>query len=279
MIDGEVTRSESLSRVSIEAGHTFFLLMTRADDQGCFDGRPAILMAELFPLRQDVAVSALVRWIDELEGEGLLHRYEVEGKRYVHFPTWSRYQRLRESRPKWPDPNGKCEACGKLRQPAATRGQSRPQARSEKREARSVEEQETPAPPASMSERQQPLVIPWDEIQAAFAVYGKSLRSLTDARKRLLLARVKDAGPEALVHAVHGYMAMHEGKKSNGFDPLKYLRPSTIYGATKFADYVDAYETAIARGRHPPFGASGSKRAAFDEVMRRAEERAAQEGS
>jgi hypothetical protein len=155
MIDGEVTRSDSLSRVSIEAGHTFFLLMTRADDYGRFDGRLKILLADLYPLREEVSLELLSVWLGELVREGLLHRYECKSRPYLHFPTWGQYQRLRNEREsKWPEPAGCCEEAeegGTRRQLAAVGGLNR-EARSEKREAR-IEEPGSaePAPSASPS--------------------------------------------------------------------------------------------------------------------------------
>jgi hypothetical protein len=170
MLDGEVSRSESLSRVSIEAGFTFFLLMTRADDQGRFEARPRILLAELYPLREDVSLEGLSRWLDELASEGLIHRYEVEGRRYLHFPTWGRYQRLRqESTSKWPAPTGCCEsppqvAAGRRKSPQLP-ARARAEAGSGKREAgsgkRKREEKNSDVPTAPRTPRSGPAISDW----------------------------------------------------------------------------------------------------------------------
>ena len=106
MLSGEIARSESLSRVSLEAEVTFLHLVSVADDFGRFDGRPTVLLASLFPTRMEsISLEVLGRWLGELEVEGLVRWYAVDGRRYVVLPTWSKYQRPpRAVRSKYPDP-------------------------------------------------------------------------------------------------------------------------------------------------------------------------------
>jgi hypothetical protein len=160
MIDGEITNSDSLSRVSIEAAHTFVLLWTVMDDHGRCDGRHKLLLSQLYPLRDDVTLEALGRWLAELEAEGCIAPYQAEGRAYYHAPNWARFQRLRDSQSKHPgppEPDADCattpedaEPRGSSPQPAAGRGTLRPEARSEKREARS---ENTKTPPAAAGAR------------------------------------------------------------------------------------------------------------------------------
>ena len=112
MIDGEIRKSASLARVSIEAGHVFVLLMTCADDQGRTDGDPLILRSELFPRRRDISDDHVEKLLDELLREGCLHRYVVGGDAFIHFPAWETYQRLRNrSKERRPDPAEHCAGC------------------------------------------------------------------------------------------------------------------------------------------------------------------------
>ena len=105
MLSGEFTRSDSLSRVSLEAITTFTCLVSMADDFGRFDARPRYLLSALFPLRDDVTLEALVKWLAELEAEGVVRFYEVEGRPYLEIPSWSKYQRLRAAQSKFPAPS------------------------------------------------------------------------------------------------------------------------------------------------------------------------------
>lgn len=109
MLNGEITSSESLSRVSLEAVSTFLFLTTKVDDFGRLDGRLRFLMSTLYPIREDVTEQALARWLGELEREQLIHRYEKDGRHFVHLPSWAKYQRLRSQHSKWPEPTC-CEA-------------------------------------------------------------------------------------------------------------------------------------------------------------------------
>ncbi len=117
-------------------------------------------------------------------------------------------------------------------------------------------------------------LIPWDEIQAAFKAYGREPRVLSPSRQMALRARARETSPQALVAAVHGYMALHAprpGKSNGAFEPLEHLTPETVYRPSNFPKYLEAYEREVARGRHPPFRSGGAKsaRELFDEVIER----------
>ena len=104
ILDGEIARSESLSRVSRDAALTFVLLLSVVDDHGRFDARPRAVLAAVYGMRDDVQVAALETWLDELEREQLILRYAVDTRPYLLLPTWFDYQRRREVASKWPDP-------------------------------------------------------------------------------------------------------------------------------------------------------------------------------
>lgn len=126
MLASDLGASESLAGLSFEAEVTFMHLVSVADDFGRFDGRPRILIARLFPLREEVSEAALMRWIGELERAGLLHRYVTEsGAPAIHLTAWEKHQRVRASEPKYGAPTTCCnpqpsaESCGELPQSAA----------------------------------------------------------------------------------------------------------------------------------------------------------------
>lgn len=127
MLDGGITTSDSLNQVSIEAEATFLRLVTLCDDHGRYDGRPRVLRAHLYPLRDEVTLDLLSGWLHELHAQGCIEFYEVDGKPYVFLPAWKKFQRLRDSKAKWPDPEGNVAPCASPPQPAASRGESRPE--------------------------------------------------------------------------------------------------------------------------------------------------------
>jgi len=181
MLDGDVRKSASLSRVSLEAGYSFVLLMTIADDQGRADGDVLTLRSELFPRRRDITDKDVERWISELVDEGCIHRYEFEGEEYIHFPAWTDYQRLRtQSKERRPAPEKCClepalaakrsgsekrEARGKSgEQPhsAATRRTSPPIKRGKGRRASSTQKSSRPTTaPEALSEDEMARLTKW----------------------------------------------------------------------------------------------------------------------
>lgn len=94
VIRGEINRSESLSAVSIEAELTFRALLMAADDYGRFDARPAILKAELFPMRASATPSKVLGWIQELAAlaDPPVILYESDGRPYLYMPSWERHR-------------------------------------------------------------------------------------------------------------------------------------------------------------------------------------------
>ena len=79
-------------------------LITMADDTGCGDARPAIIKGFGFPLREAATAECIQAALAELEAVGCIRRYTVEGQAYFQFPNWSRHQRVRNVRPKFPGP-------------------------------------------------------------------------------------------------------------------------------------------------------------------------------
>ena len=108
VIRAEILSSDSLSKVSIEADLVFRSMILLADDFGRFDGRLAILRAAIFPLRPEVTIKKLERWVDELLGlpDSPLRRYVHSDRPYMHLTGWEKYcgQSRRAKKSKFPDP-------------------------------------------------------------------------------------------------------------------------------------------------------------------------------
>ncbi len=103
-IKPEFPQSESMGRVSREARYCFILLWTLADDAGRLRGNSRMLASLLYPYDDDA--SALVPgWLAELEAEGCVKRYEVEGASYVQIANWLIHQKIdKPSESKLPSP-------------------------------------------------------------------------------------------------------------------------------------------------------------------------------
>lgn len=86
--------SETLSEVSLSAERTFFGLLTEADDQGRLKERPAVLNGALWSLRPEHTVRDMEDDLNQLARADLLCRYEVDGVKHMHLPTFLKHQRI-----------------------------------------------------------------------------------------------------------------------------------------------------------------------------------------
>jgi hypothetical protein len=114
ILKDSIATSENLNACSVEAQMLFIRLITKADDYGLFEARPAIVRAYCYPLLLDKVSEADIRkWLSELERNNLVRLYEHDGIDYMTLVNWERHQRIRNQHSKYPAPNGN------LRQPAA----------------------------------------------------------------------------------------------------------------------------------------------------------------
>ena len=79
-------------------------LITQADDAGRGDARPAIIKGRVFPLRDQVTAKIISDGLHALATIGLIALYEVGGRLYYVLPSWSKHQRIRDCKPKYPAP-------------------------------------------------------------------------------------------------------------------------------------------------------------------------------
>lgn len=109
-IKPEFPQSESMGNVSRDARLCFVLLWTLADDSGRLRGNSRMLASLLFPYDDD-APALIGGWLDELEQEGCITRYVVDGATYVEVAKWLSHQKIDKPTPsKLPPP----EACSRI---------------------------------------------------------------------------------------------------------------------------------------------------------------------
>ncbi|MEU4200818.1 hypothetical protein AB0F64_12810 [Streptomyces sp. NPDC026294] len=90
----EAFASESLAEVSVHAERTFFGLLTQCDDHGRFRDQPAVIAGLLWSLRPEHGPVGVEDDLTQLTRAGLICRYEVNGKRYLHIITFRQHQRI-----------------------------------------------------------------------------------------------------------------------------------------------------------------------------------------
>jgi hypothetical protein len=92
-IKPEFPQSESMGRVSRESRLCFILLWTASDDSGRLRGNSRMLASTLYPYDED-AGSLMDGWLGELEREGCIKRYHIDGSTYVEISKWLSHQKI-----------------------------------------------------------------------------------------------------------------------------------------------------------------------------------------
>lgn len=125
----DICMSEEIEQLSWFEEVLFYRLIVNCDDYGCFDRRAKIIKAALFPLKE-VTTKQIDSAVDRLSTVGLVRVYEVQGRPYLQLTTWSKHQRLRNSKHRYPTPDD-CDSpqfaasCGELPQGAENSGLAR----------------------------------------------------------------------------------------------------------------------------------------------------------
>lgn len=92
-IKPEFPQSETIGRLSRDARLLFIQLWTVVDDAGRCRAAPRMLASMLFPYDDD-APALIGGWLDELEREECIRRYEVSGTKYLDCPNWLKHQKI-----------------------------------------------------------------------------------------------------------------------------------------------------------------------------------------
>lgn len=103
IIKESITTSVTLASLSDGEERHFWRLLVQADDYGYLDGRQEVIRARAYPLMLEAVSPAVSEARTQaLVNVGLLHLFNVAGKRYGHFPTWDAHQQKRAKYRKYP---------------------------------------------------------------------------------------------------------------------------------------------------------------------------------
>lgn len=100
------TDSLRFESMPAESERLFIRLIMKADDFGRFHADPRLVRAACYPL-EDCTTAKVRDGINELVKRGLLFAYEVDKRPYIAIVNYG--QRLKQSRPKFPQPDGESE--------------------------------------------------------------------------------------------------------------------------------------------------------------------------
>ena len=249
----EFPQSESMGRVSREARLAFILLWTLADDEGRLRGNSRMLASLLFPYDDD-APGLIDGWMGELEREDCIARYRVHGDSYIQIAHWRSHQKIdHPSKSKLPPFGEDSEILAKPRETSINF--SLDQGRDQGREKKDILSGK-PDPAAQPAAEHAGINEQCAELLAYLnAKAGKKFRPV-DANLRLLAARLREATADEVRAVIDDRVSAWKGDAKMG----AYLRPETLFNATKFAGYLGQLGTGSAS---TPTGSVWWQRAGF----------------
>lgn len=122
IIKESLCASEKIASLSDFEFRLWIGLITQADDAGRGDARPAIIRGRVFPFRDRLSIKDIDVALQALAAKGCVSLYIVDGRPYFWFPGWVKHQRVRDCKPKYPEPP-KTEGNNSMPQVAASCGE------------------------------------------------------------------------------------------------------------------------------------------------------------
>ena len=125
IIKESLCSSEKIASLSDFEFRLWVGLITQVDDAGRGDARPAIIKGRVFPFRERLSIKDIDAALQALAAKGCVSLYTVDGKPYFLFPGWVKHQRVRDCKPKYPEPPENLNLpqsaarCGEMPQSAA----------------------------------------------------------------------------------------------------------------------------------------------------------------
>ena len=125
IIKESLCSSEKIASLSDFEFRLWVGLITQVDDAGRGDARPAIIKGRVFPFMERLSIKDIDAALQALAAKGCVSLYTVDGKPYFLFPGWVKHQRVRDCKPKYPEPPENINlpqsaaSCGELPQSAA----------------------------------------------------------------------------------------------------------------------------------------------------------------
>lgn len=105
MIRAALRTSTTVAGWPIEVRYFWALLWGYCDDygRGLYDSR--VIVGDTFPYDEDVTADTIANWMQTLENDGVIRRYEASGRTFFECVNWDEHQNLRyQKKPKAPPP-------------------------------------------------------------------------------------------------------------------------------------------------------------------------------
>lgn len=92
-IKPEIRTSEKVNSWPVEIRYFWIMLWGYVDDHGRGRDNAKLIVADTYPLDDDVTADDVAGWLDVLEASGVITRYTVAGTNYLAVTHWSEHQR------------------------------------------------------------------------------------------------------------------------------------------------------------------------------------------
>ena len=248
----QISISEQVNELSIKATLLFTWMIPHADDFGRLIGNPKRLKALIFPMREDFTFHEVETCLFEIQEKNLITLYFFENEKYIQINSFERHQNGLHKRTKsrFPDPSN-CEKfreipgnSGKFRE---IPGNSRP-IEEKRREEKRTEENVLEFPEGnslsskldeiSISDKKNAKTIEFKQKAEEVLRFlnrksGKNYRAV-DTNLKMIIARLKSG---ATVQDCKSVIARKQSEWGSDEKMEKYLRPATLFNATKFEQY------------------------------------------
>ncbi len=275
LLKGSIKRSIEIDSLSWFQEVCFYRLMVTVDDYGCYFADPQMIKSDLFPMKENLTKAAVAEALDKLESVGLIQRYEVNGKMYLHLCTWGNHQRIRNKTRHFPDPPQIAADCSNSPQiaadsdrdeninshPAADCGKLRPsRTRAESKNPR-IQESENPGIQESesylASEEVAAIMLDHDKVISAAENAGFARN---DATRKILIDLYAQHGLDKVLGAIQ--------------ECVKYgvSTPAYLEGVLKGNPKKNGQGRVLPAQQYVQRGYSGETEEAMERMIRMAEE-------
>ena len=98
MLSTQISLSEKINSVSIEAALLYTWMIPHQDELGLMEASPKVVKARIVPMRDDMNVEIVELCLEELEAIGAIKRYEADGSIYLSNPKFFDFQTFKSDR-------------------------------------------------------------------------------------------------------------------------------------------------------------------------------------
>jgi len=94
MLNKKISLDMAVNQLSCDTARLLFTwLISHLDANGCYYGEPSVVKNLVFPLRNDLRITKISGFMEEMEKLGLIIRYKLSGNSYLYFPKFIENQR------------------------------------------------------------------------------------------------------------------------------------------------------------------------------------------